>query len=105
MQGLQMLEQESWKNVLLATEAPTSKAGSTLTPIRYADDLTISSDGSIYFTDASDIPSAINEAGFYDTMASFILSAFQVARAAAISSIGCLRKRSFVCCESLTLRI
>ena len=73
-----MLEKESGKLLLLATEAPTSKGGSDLAPIRYADDLVIASDGSIYFTDACDIPSALNAAGFYDTMASFILSAFQV---------------------------
>ena len=73
-----MLEKDSGKNILLATEAPTSKGGSDLTPIRYANDLVIASDGSIYFTDSCDIPAALNAAGFYDTMASFILAAFQV---------------------------
>ena len=73
-----MLEKDTGKNILLVTEAPTSTKGSGFTPIKYADDLAIASDGSVYFTDACDIPSAINDAGFYDTMASFILSAFQV---------------------------
>ena len=74
-----MLERDTGKNVLLATEAPTSKDGADLAPIKYANDLVIASDGSIYFTDSCDIPSAVNAGGFYDTMASFILAAFQVA--------------------------
>ena len=73
-----MLERDTGKNILLATEAPTNKAGSKLAPIKYANDLVIASDGSIYFTDSCDIPSAVNAAGFYDTMASFVLAAFQV---------------------------
>ena len=75
-----MLEKDTGKNILLATEAPTSTEGTDLAPIQYADDLAIASDGSIYFTDACDIPTALNAAGFYDTMASFILAAFQVHR-------------------------
>lgn len=73
-----MLEKDTRSIVLLATEAPTSTKGSDLTPIQYANDLVIASDGSIYFTDSCNIPAALNAAGFYDTMASFILAAFQV---------------------------
>lgn len=75
--GLQMLEKESGKLVLLATEAPSEIGGGQVTPIRYANDLAIAGDGSIYFSDSTVIPPAINADGFYDTMASFILAFFE----------------------------
>lgn len=53
-----------------------NKAGGR--PINYANDLDISpTDGSIYFTDATAIPPALNRQGFYDTMNSYILTALQ----------------------------
>jgi hypothetical protein len=73
-----MLEKESGKLVLLATEAPSEIVGGQVTPIRYANDLAIAGDGSIYFSDSTVIPPAINAEGFYDTMASFILAFFEV---------------------------
>ena len=71
-----MLEKDSNRLVLLATEAPNGSG--QLTPIRYANDLAVTKDGIIYFTDSTSISPAINAQGFYDTMASFILSFFQV---------------------------
>ena len=76
LQGLQMLEKGSNRLTILATEAPDG-AGQ-VTPIRYANDLAVTRDGTVYFTDSTVIPVAINAHGFYDTMASFILSFFQV---------------------------
>lgn len=77
MQGLQKLEGKTGNLILLAREAPSDRTGTSITPIRFADDLAISSDGSIYFTDASEIPPAINAAGFYDTSMAFLLAAVQ----------------------------
>ena len=82
-----MLEKSTGNVVILATEAPSNKTGEELTPIRYANDLVIASDGTIYFTDSSDIPPAINAAGFYDTMASFLLAAFQARPKAQLAEI------------------
>ncbi len=48
------------------------------TPISYANDLDIAPDGRIFFTDCSDIPPALNAAGFYDTMRSFVLTMLRV---------------------------
>lgn len=73
-----MVEKETGQVVTLASEAPLGKTGGELKPIHYANDLAIASDGTVYFTDSTEIPPAINPAGFYDTMASFLLSAFQV---------------------------
>ena len=83
VQGLQMLEKDTEKVVTLASEAPLGKTGEGVRPIHCANDLAIASDGSIYFTDSTEIPTAINPAGFYDPMASFLLAAFQVAHATA----------------------
>lgn len=73
-----MLVKSTGELRLLASEAPSNGTGGELTPIRYANDLVIARDGSIYFTDSTEIPPAINAAGFYDTMASFLLATFQV---------------------------
>lgn len=80
MQGLQLLDMTTGKVTLLASEAPVDEAGSKTRPIHYANDLAIASDGSVLFTDSTDIPPAINAAGYYDTMQSFVL-AFLQARA------------------------
>ena len=46
--------------------------------ISYANDVDISENtGDIYFTDCSQIPPALNRAGFYDTMMSYLLTAMQ----------------------------
>jgi len=78
-----MLEKGSGKVALLVTEAPDARGN--MTPIRYANDLAVAGDGSIYFTDSTVIPPAINSQGFYDTMASFILAFFQVSYSNALS--------------------
>lgn len=79
MQGLQVVEKDTGKVVLLSSLAPVSPGSSKTTPVHYANDLTIASDGGIYFTDSTDIPPALNAAGFYDTMASYLLTMIQVA--------------------------
>lgn len=80
MQGLQLVEHASAKVVLLSSVAPKTPGGSDMTPILYANDLCFASDGGIYFTDSTDIPPAYNAAGFYDTMASYMLTHIQVSR-------------------------
>ena len=45
------------------------------TPIKYANDLDIAPDGTIYFTDSSHIPPPFDkELGYYDTMTGCILT-------------------------------
>jgi len=66
------------KVLLLASEAPTDQPPAMRSPILYANDLAIAEDGSVYFSDSTDIPPARNATGFYDTMASFMLTLFQV---------------------------
>lgn len=78
LQGLHLLEKDTGRNILLTTEAPISKEGSKLTPIRYANDLDIAADGTIFFSDSCDVAPAMNAAGFYDTMATYILNLAQV---------------------------
>ena len=78
MQGLQKLDMESLEITLLATEAPTDAPEGQRRPIRYANDLAIASDGSIYFTDSADIGPALNAAGFYDTMIGYLQIRAQV---------------------------
>lgn len=47
-------------------------------PLRYANDLDISpATGKVYFSDSTAIPPALNRGGFYDTMASYVLTALQ----------------------------
>ena len=47
--------------------------------INYPNDLEIDPiKGAIYFTDSSTVPPALNAAGFYDTLWSYILTALQV---------------------------
>lgn len=72
IQGLQMLEKETGRIILLASEAPTDGPPEARKRIQYANDLVIASDGTIYFTDSSDIPPAFNmQTGFYDTLAAY----------------------------------
>lgn len=78
MQGLQKLDMESLEITLLAIEAPTDAPEGQRRPIRYANDLAIASDGSIYFTDSADIGPALNAAGFYDTMIGYLQIRAQV---------------------------
>lgn len=75
--GLHLFEKDTGRNILLTTEAPISKEGSKLTPIRYANDLDIAADGTIFFSDSCDVAPAMNAAGFYDTMATYILNLAQ----------------------------
>ena len=71
LKGLTSLDLASGHLSVLANEAD----GRT---INYANDLDIShTDGTIYFTDATAIPPALNRDGYYDTMQSYILTALQ----------------------------
>ena len=68
--GLVRLDRTTRTVTLLA-----SVDGEEGAPILYANDLDIdAADGSIYFTDSVAHPPARNRAGFYDTMAAYVLS-------------------------------
>ena len=104
MQGLQKLDMESLEITLLATEAPTDAPEGQRRPIRYANDLAIASDGSIYFTDSADIGPALNAAGFYDTMIGYLQIRAQVWLLTGSTTLAVLRNRLLcechVCCRS-----
>ena len=67
--GLVRLDRTTRTVTLLA-----SVDGEEGAPILYANDLDIAADGSIFFTDSVAHPPARNRAGFYDTMAAYVLS-------------------------------
>lgn len=72
LKGLTQYKLKTKELVILANQDDTG------TPITYANDLDISKEtGKIYFTDSTKIPPALNRAGFYDTMMSYILTAMQ----------------------------
>jgi Strictosidine synthase len=73
--SLKGLTQYDLKTKTLQTIANQDDDGN---PIIYANDLDISENtGDIYFSDSSQIPPAMNRMGFYDTMASYVLTALQ----------------------------
>ncbi len=65
-QGLICVEAHTYRVSVLANQVPSAVGPPT--PINYANDLDIASDHTVYFTDCSAIPPAINAQGFYDTM-------------------------------------
>ena len=71
-----MVEKDTHRIVLLASHAPT--ASGDLTPIRYANDLDIAADGTIFFTDSQEFGPVLNAAGFFDTLQACILGVLQV---------------------------
>lgn len=75
MQGLTKLEKETNNLVLLAVGvAPECSCDSSMeSPIRFVEDLAIASDGTIYFTDATDVPLALD----LDVLRAVELTVFQ----------------------------
>lgn len=63
---------------ILATHVSVSSPIDPGSPITYANDLAIASDGKIYFTSCTDIIPAINKAGYYDTFRAWMLGLAQV---------------------------
>ncbi|WIA19498.1 hypothetical protein OEZ85_004109 [Tetradesmus obliquus] len=59
---------------LLASHVSASSPTDPGSPITYANDLAIASDGSIYFTSCTDIVPQLNQQGFYDTYRAWFLS-------------------------------
>eukprot|EP00965_Chrysotila_dentata_P237962 6202217-Pleurochrysis_carterae.AAC.4 len=54
------------------------------TPLHYANDLDVASDGTVYFTASSDGTVALSPEGFYDTMRSYVLSTMRGERAGSL---------------------
>jgi len=78
LKGLTMLEGgEGGRLVVLANRVSPSTDVDPGTPIVYANALDISaSSGIVYFSDSQNITTALNKAGFYDTLGSFMLGLF-----------------------------
>ena len=77
MQGLQMVEKGTNRVILLASHTPGQNDSSPPVPIRYANDLDIAADGTVYFSDSQAFGPVINAAGFFDTLAACILGLAQ----------------------------
>ncbi|KAK9790517.1 hypothetical protein WJX73_005962 [Symbiochloris irregularis] len=75
--GLQMVEKDTWKVVLLASHAPAADGAGRLEAIRYANDLIIGPNGTIYFTDSQNFGPVLNKAGFFDTLDACMLGLLQ----------------------------
>jgi len=74
LKGLLSVNLDS-KMITILANTYVDKHGKSL-PFVYANDLDISLDGkTVYFSVSTSIPPALNRGGFYDTMASYILSA------------------------------
>ena len=78
-QGLQMVEKDTHRVILLAshTPAPPGSASSPV-PIRFANDLDISRNGTVFFTDSQPFGPTLNAQGSYDALASTIVGIAQV---------------------------
>ncbi len=78
-QGLVKLEAETKRYEILATRVSEGSGIDPGTPLNYVNDLDISHrDGTVYFTDSGGLSPIKNRAGFWDTMAGFLLVTFQV---------------------------
>lgn len=78
LQGLQLVEKDTYRVILLASHAPSSNASAKPVAIRYANDLDIASDGTVFFTDSQALGPVLNPDGFYDTLVACILGLLQV---------------------------
>ena len=79
LQGLVMLEKGSNKVVLLTSRVSADDPLDPESPIDYANDVTVASNGIIYFTDSvQGIMPRRNWMGFWDTMEAYMLTLFQV---------------------------
>lgn len=74
-----MLEKGSNKVVLLTSRVSADDPLDPESPIDYANDVTVASNGIIYFTDSvQGIMPRRNWMGFWDTMEAYMLTLFQV---------------------------
>ena len=81
MQGLVMLEKGSKKVVLLTSRVSSDDPIDPDSTIDYINDVTVASDGIIYFTDSvQGIMPRRNRQGFWDTMEAYLLTLFQVGK-------------------------
>lgn len=78
-----MVEAGSGKVVVITSRVSDSSPVDPGSPIQYADDLDIASDGMVYFSDACQVSAARMANGKYDVMGSSIASFYQVGRWAA----------------------
>lgn len=79
MQGLVMLEKGTKKVVLLTSRVSPDDPWEPDTTIDYINDVTVASDGLIYFTDSvQGIMPRRNAQGFWDTMEAYMLTLFNV---------------------------
>ena len=81
-----MLEKESRKVVILASQVSDDSPKAPGSVINYANDLDIAQDGKVDFTTSCDIPVVPNALGFWDTFAVFSLTMLQV-QSSALSTI------------------
>lgn len=74
-----MLEKDSIQPKLLASEAWVTPADGAAhwSRIRYPNDVTVARNGTVYFTDSSEVDSLLNEGGWYDTARSALMAMFQ----------------------------
>lgn len=79
-QGLQLVEQGTGQVVLLAshTTANSTHDEAPAVPIRFANDLHIASDGTIFFSDSQSFPPALNAKGYFDVMQACVVGLAQV---------------------------
>lgn len=74
-----MLDNGSKTARLLASEALISpQSGEQRSRIQHANSLAIASNGSIYMTDSTDIPTELGPGGWYDTQTTAVMSFYQV---------------------------
>lgn len=72
--GLIKVEVESKRVEILSNIVSESSPKQPGTPINYANDLDIGKDGVVYFSDSTVIPVALGRGGWYDTLATYILT-------------------------------
>ena len=77
-QGLQMVEKDTYKVVLLTGHVPSANLSAPPDLIRYANDLDIAPNSTIYFTDSQRIGPILNKQGYFDTLNAYIAGALQV---------------------------
>lgn len=84
LQGLVMVTADSQAVVVLTSKVSAASAMAPGSRILYANDLDFAADGTIYFSDSSQIPPALNDLDFYDTFRSYFLTQMQVVRSHAL---------------------
>eukprot|EP00803_Ostreobium_quekettii_P002281 evm.model.scf_18.14 EVM.evm.TU.scf_18.14 scf_18:86380-87576(-) len=77
LKGLLMVENGTRRLVVLANRVADDSPLDPGTEIRFANDLDVAADGTVYFSSSSDLRVAIDRHGAYDTMGGFMLDAFR----------------------------